>query len=171
MSETENEHSQLEQPAVQSRRTWVRGLLLGATLLVLGGVIGSSLTVMAINRQRDAERREGPNIPERLVRRLTSEMDLSAKQTEQIHAIVSEHHEAIRRLHEEMRPLAQNEMRAMKEEIASVLTPDQRTHWERRWKEMSEKMRKRREQERDRRGDGPRYRNPDGSPRRERGPR
>ena len=153
MSESGNEHSPIE-PAVGGRRAWVKGTLLGVALLVMGGVIGSSLTVMAIKQQADRDRRERPNMPTRLVERLTREMDLSHEQTQQVEVIVSKRAGAIRRLHEEMRPLAQQEMRAMKEEIASILTPEQRAYWDRRWEEQSEKMRRRREQERERRGAG-----------------
>jgi Spy/CpxP family protein refolding chaperone len=159
MSDTEHEH--IEPPIAQSRRAWVRGALLGATLLVFGAIIGSSLTVMAIKRQRDAERREGPSRTTRLVDTLTSEMDLTEDQTEQINAIVSRHDEAMHEIFRTFRGEAQSEMQAMKDDIANVLTPEQKAYWQQRWDEQMEKWRKRREEERSRRGEASRRRSGD----------
>ena len=164
MSEHDDELGPITQPLMQSRRTWVRGLLLGVTLLVIGGLIGSSLTVIAIKLQRDRDRFEHSRMLQRAVERITSEMALSGEQKSQINAIAALHQEILGEIQREFKKEAQTEMHSMKDEIAKVLTPDQLVHWDKNWSDIMEKSqdrigdRDRDDRDRDRRDYGESYR-------------
>lgn len=158
MSEDE-EIEPISEAMMRSRRTWLKGLLLGVALIVLGGVIGSSLTVMAIKQQRDRDRFEQSKMLPRLVERVTNDMDLSGQQKSQIDAIVLSHQRSLDDIHHEFRHEAEAEISELKEGIAAVLTPDQQVYWEKDWSKMLEKTqgqrgdRNRDDHDRDRRED------------------
>jgi BMFP domain-containing protein YqiC len=135
-------HTAFSQPV---RRAWVRGTLIGTALLLCGAVIGSALTVIAVNRAIDNRRNNPDAMPARVAEKLTAELGLEPAQSEKVQAIIERHHEKLREIRSTFWRTTQTELRAMEEEILAALTVEQREQFEARWKELMKRERERRE--------------------------
>jgi len=101
--------------------------------LLCGLVIGSGATVLLI---RGAVQRmvEHPDLlPERVLQRMDSQLDLDDGQRAAIEAIVAERVAAFRAIRARVRPEIQAEFDSLREEVSEVLTPEQRKEWEARF--------------------------------------
>ncbi len=128
--------------------------------LLSGIVIGSGLTLMIKGPDKTET---PPALPEefsrRMVEHLTRELNLTPEQGEKIQPVVESHMKVIDAYREEARPKIRTELDTMNEEILSILDDQQQQIW----KDKIERMKKRFQEMRQRRGDGDRR--GDGPPR------
>ena len=133
--------------------TRFRAVLLIVAVFLAGAAVGGAIGAWAAHsgaRFPWSGRGGGPG--ERFfARRMAERLDLDAGQRGQLEAIIAESHERMRALKQEFRPRFVAVKKGAREEIARILTPEQREEFER--LASKHKERRRRHQ---RRGPGPR---------------
>lgn len=108
---------------------WWRAALFGAVLLLCGAAIGSAATMQFV-RQKAVEARNNPgHFPDRVVDRMTRNLDLSAEQATQIRAIFENNHETLRSIRRESRQRMDEVFAEIRGEVTAVLTPEQAEKW------------------------------------------
>ncbi len=122
-----------------SRRLWGRGALIGAVILLCGMVIGGGLTSFVVWRRVQNSVMNPRVMPARIVDHMRGPLDLTDEQAQQLHEIFTRHHSRFEELRKEMEPLVEEELEAIRTEVAAVLTPEQLEKWNRRF----DRMRKR----------------------------
>lgn len=110
--------SQLPKPP----RTWLT-LLVGATLLITGGVIGAGITVQIVKLRMEQAQSQAMDAPgemsRRIAERMTRELDLTPEQAEQFRAAFEKHHQGMRTL-----------FGTLQDDIQEILTPEQQERWQ-----------------------------------------
>jgi hypothetical protein len=111
------------------RKRW--HLILAAVLiLICGMIIGSALTVgIVVNRIHHFMHHPG-EAPERITRHLDRKLGLTEEQEKAIQRIVSDRHENLSAIREEVFPRIQSEFKAAEAEIRAVLDPEQKREWD-----------------------------------------
>jgi hypothetical protein len=103
----------------------------GLVILLAGIVIGVS-SILIVQWRFIKGPRPGPEIMvNRMVRGLQHELDLSRQQRDKIEPIIHKHMSKLDEIRRNARPLIEQEMRLMNEEIALILNPEQKILWER----------------------------------------
>ena len=115
------------------RRSPWRGILLGLAILFCGAAIGTgttSIVTKKITRKHILEAWRGsPRMSELMANRIERVLDLSPEQAEQVQGIVKERMGAVREIVEERRPLIDEQLKLMKDEVAGVLNEEQAEKW------------------------------------------
>lgn len=151
---TPPEDSPQAAPVRPARRAWFRAILAGTALLLCGAVIGSSVAVFVVKRAVDNRRNNPESMPARAAQRITNDLDLDPEQQTHVQAIVDRRHERLGEIRREFGQASRTELRAMHEEIAAILTTEQRARWDQRWEDLMERERERREKWEKKRRDG-----------------
>jgi Spy/CpxP family protein refolding chaperone len=110
-------------------RSRLGALLLLVATFVLGGLLGGTLTSMA-ERREHGRRPSGPRPG--YVERIGRDLDLSAEQKEKIQAVLDKHQPTMDSLWTELRqrfPQLDSERVAVRQEVFSLLTPDQQARY------------------------------------------
>ena len=122
----------------RARRRWLRTILLGIVILLCGMVIGGALTLHFRWPRLLLARHSWERMPEHIVERMRSELDLTAEQQREIEEILAKHHGAMESIRTEVEPRVEAQLDSMRREIDAVLTPEQAA----RWSEHFERMRR-----------------------------
>lgn len=118
--------------------------VLGVVLIFVLGIVCGSLATHALYNYRiesiitgKAESRE-----EAIVNRLDRKLDLDDRQEEQVRAIVHEAQEGIKALRTTLRPQTEEIIEKAQARIRTILTPEQRSIYEKMIAERKERIRK-----------------------------
>lgn len=122
-----------------SRRSWLRTTVFSVALLLSGAVIGSGVTVMVIHQRFDEARKHPEWLSRRMVDHFREKLDLTDQQTKQIREIFSDTRQRTQALRREQRTEAQAIMQQMHDDVAAVLTPEQREKWDEWFKRVRER--------------------------------
>jgi Spy/CpxP family protein refolding chaperone len=125
-------------PLPRRRRRWGRTVLLGALILACGMVVGAALTMHLRWPRLLRAAHPWERAPERIVSRMSGQLDLTQEQETQIQGILAKHHLAMEGIRTEVEPRVEAQMDSMRREVEGVLTPEQA----RRWTDRFEKMRR-----------------------------
>jgi Spy/CpxP family protein refolding chaperone len=110
-------------------RRWVR--IFAALLIFFGGMVcGGGLAVIVAVRNIRHAIHHPEEVPGRITRYLTRRLDLTADQADQVERDIAEcqmHLQAIRR---ENQPRVSAELLLLRQRVAQVLTPEQRSKWD-----------------------------------------
>jgi len=101
-------------------------------LVFLLGVLTGALVTYKVYQHRleGIMKGEPKTMSEFIVRRLDRELDLDAKQLEQLRAIVEETHAEMKRVRRQFRPQIEEILARSQEKIRVLLRPDQREKYE-----------------------------------------
>ncbi len=113
-------------PAPRRRFRWLRTLL----VFIAGIVVGAALCVMVIVHRVEHAIHHPEDAPPRITKFLTRKLDLSPSQHDQVLAIIRQRQQSLLALRQEIRPKLNTQLDELRIEIDGVLTPDQRTEWE-----------------------------------------
>lgn len=98
------------------------GFVSGAVAGAVGGVAVLEWRIRTFLSQPE-------KLPDRVVEKLRSELDLSDEQARRVEAIVRERHTALMGILGEVRPRVDAELRRIEEDVAEVLDDGQRLRW------------------------------------------
>jgi hypothetical protein len=125
---------------MQRMHRW-RTAFLGLVILLVGMVIGGGVTLIAVRREV-VRPPVGPEVTsEQMVRGMRRELRLSPEQMREIEPVLEEHLARMHEIRMAARPQIGEELRAMNEEIMSVLDEEQRQIWMRRLDMMERELR------------------------------
>ena len=101
-------------------------------IVFLLGVLAGALVTYKVYQHRleGIMKGEPKTMSEFIVRRLDRELDLDAKQLEQLRAIVEETHAEMKRVRRQFRPQIEEILARSQEKIRVLLRPDQREKYE-----------------------------------------
>jgi len=101
-------------------------------IVFLLGVLAGALVTYKVYQHRleGIMKGEPKTMSEFIVRRLDRELDLDAKQLEQLRAIVEETHAEMKRVRRQFRPQIEEILARSQEKIRILLRPDQREKYE-----------------------------------------
>ena len=121
-----------------TRRRWLRSLLCGVLILVCGMVIGGA-TVGWFVHNRVMELIHTPEIlPEHLTGAMQRHLGLTDEQADEVLVIYNKYLERFLERRQQMRPLVEQDLASLHEEITQVLTPSQAEKWSKRFKKIKE---------------------------------
>lgn len=122
----------------RKRRPWLRGLAMGALILVCGMLIGGGLTLFAIGAHVHRATHHPEEIPPRAAKRVGRKLDLDKEQVRQLEEIFARRQAAIFNIRDRVAPELHLEFKRTRKEVAEILTPEQRQEWD----ELFDKLRK-----------------------------
>ncbi|MBN1424571.1 hypothetical protein JXA88_08445 [Candidatus Fermentibacteria bacterium] len=123
------EHASVQSP----KRFRGRMALYGAVLLICGMIIGAGVMASVLWERFQHSVRDPKGMPERIAEDMRQGLQLSDAQADQIKAIMERHRDEFDEIRSEMEPRIQAHMDQVDAEIREVLTPEQRSEWERRF--------------------------------------
>ncbi|MBM3477080.1 MAG: hypothetical protein FJX75_27750 [Armatimonadetes bacterium] len=111
-------------------RVWLQ-VFLGLAILGCGMVIGSGGTLLVGRRILNPPSRQPAQIGRVISRHLTRRLNLTPPQQRQVRDLVRQHMERVNEIRQNGRRDAEQELDAMREDVAKVLTPQQAEAWRR----------------------------------------
>lgn len=111
------------------RRRWVTALLMAA-VFINGVVVGGGAMSIYIMSKAHENVATPEKMPDRVGEFLAGRLSLTDDQRVKIRSILNERQAAIEKIHFNIQPDLENELWQSREEIGKVLTPEQRTEWE-----------------------------------------
>ena len=118
------------------RRGKWKTVALGLAILLCGILIGAGGTVICVQKILVHAIHHPEEAPARITARLRKKLDLSDDQAVRVKAILSERQKAIQAIRRETQPKVMKEFEKTKEEVASILTPDQARLWRSRFEQL-----------------------------------
>jgi hypothetical protein len=109
-------------------RRWPRFALMGLIFLC-GGVVGAVVSRIATQKMFLSMLKHPEQVPDRILPRLNSSLQLTTEQSTLVDEIVRRHHQSMELIRARSHPETLAEFTAMSSEIAEVLTPEQRDRW------------------------------------------
>jgi Spy/CpxP family protein refolding chaperone len=108
-----------------------RQVLLGLLILVCGIAIGAGGTVVLAKRVLLGPQRKPPQqVGRALMQRLSGSLNLTPQQETQVREIMKRHFDRTAEIRAEARGEMEQELAAMRDEVAQVLTPEQQAKWQ-----------------------------------------
>lgn len=109
-----------------------RGMFVGllAAVFLSGGIAGAGIGWMIAQRQFLDDLRHPGRLPDRMTRMVRNELGLSEEQSKKVDEIMHKHHEVIEAIRAETRPRMVAEFNAIGNEVAQVLTEEQKVKWQ-----------------------------------------
>ena len=101
----------------------------GLVILLAGIVIGAAASLLMVWRVPMGPIPGPERTADRMIQGLRHELHLSPQQRRQIEPIIHKHIERLDQIRKDARPLIENELRRMNEEIAPILDDQQRALW------------------------------------------
>lgn len=114
--------------AIRQRRWFSFAML----VLVFGAgtVIGSGLTMIAVNDKYDAHWKNAPpRSCDRVLPAMQRELNLSEEQAAKVTTILDEHDKAMGKIWIDMGPKWREQLKRLEDQVNGVLTTDQQTKW------------------------------------------
>jgi hypothetical protein len=130
-----------ELPAPPKKRR-LRSIALGLVILICGGVLGSGITLVVVQRTMEVIQTPG-EAPKRIAERMRRKLDLSPEQTSQVLAILKEREQGIRSTLREIEPKIEEELMKTREQVSGTLNPAQAKKWCKRFDYLHERWRSR----------------------------
>jgi hypothetical protein len=115
-------------PTRKSSRVWLQ-VFLGLAILGCGMVIGAGATVLVGRRLLNPPSKQPAQISRAIAGHLSRRLRLTPQQQRQVRDIIREHMERVNDLRNQSRRDAEQELDAMRDDVAKVLTPDQARAW------------------------------------------
>ena len=110
-------------------RRWLR--IVAALIIFFGGMIcGGGLTVIVAVRNIRHYVHHPEEVPARITKYLTRRLDLSGDQADTVQHLIAKHQANLQAIRREVHPRVTMELSTLHNEIADVLTPDQRDKWD-----------------------------------------
>ena len=122
--------------APRPRRSWLRAFALTGVIFLSGIVVGATTASYALWFQNSHANRESRFREDRFIRHVEQQFDLSQEQRQRIHAIVRQHHEALKQIRGETEPRIREVFESMRYEIESVLSLRDFQKWDRQFERM-----------------------------------
>ncbi|MCH7910608.1 MAG: EF-hand domain-containing protein [Candidatus Hydrogenedentes bacterium] len=122
--------------APRPRRSWWRAFALTGVIFLSGIVVGATTASYALWFQNSHANRESRFREDRFIRHVERQFDLSQEQRQRIHAIVRQHHEALKQIRGETEPRIREVFESMRYEIESVLSLSDFQEWDRQFERM-----------------------------------
>lgn len=94
-----------------------------------GSVIGSGLTMIAVNDKYDARLKNPPSCRDHVLPAMQRELDLSEDQATKVKAILTDHDRAMGKIWMDMGPKWREQLKRLEEQVNGVLTADQQAKW------------------------------------------
>lgn len=119
------------EPEVVSAMRQRRWLSLAMMVLIFGSgtVIGSGLTMIAVNDKYDARMRNPSASCDHVLPVMQRELQLSTEQSAEVRTILTEHDKAVGKLWTEMRPKFREQLKQLEDQVNGVLTTEQQEKW------------------------------------------
>ncbi|MDH3716754.1 MAG: hypothetical protein OES79_01410 [Planctomycetota bacterium] len=111
-------------------RVWTT-VLLAVVIFVAGAAVGGGATVLVGLRRLEHALQHPQMMPQRITDRLTRRLDLSPDQAARVRQIVTQRQATFEEIRREMYPRVTAELDRARDEIAEVLTDEQRAQWQR----------------------------------------
>ena len=109
-------------------RRWPRFVLMGLIFLS-GGVVGAVVSRIVTQKMILAMLKHPERVPDRILPRLNSSLQLTTEQSQLVDEIVRRRHRSMESIRAKSYPETLAEFKAMRSEIANILTVEQRKHW------------------------------------------
>ena len=110
-----------------------------ALFLFCGFVMGAGVTVFIMNNSIREFWTRPEKLPDRLLTRMDNNLGLSDAQHEAAARIIHEHFEAFNDIRSRFYPEIQSELDRMRNDIAAILSDEQRALWEEKFDNLREK--------------------------------
>jgi len=120
----------VDTPLNPPRRALWKTLALSGALLMSGVIIGVGLTLIGIRHRLDDFRSRPDLLSQRMVQRMSKDLQLTDKQTDEIKKIFASTREEADAMRQRNRAQAQAFFREFQNKVAQVLTPSQQKEWE-----------------------------------------
>ncbi len=121
--------------APSARERW-QLLLLGLVLLLCGVAIGAAGTVLFWHYHMRHVFEHPERIPGQITDRLEAGLRLTPDQRGRIEKIIHQHHEKLMAFHQQEFARMDAEIKALRDEIAAVLTPEQAKQWQENYQDL-----------------------------------
>jgi hypothetical protein len=122
------------------RRFRRKHVLRGLAILVLGMVIGSTVTAHFGHRLMMRALGDPARMADRLHRRLQSELNLTPEQDRKVGIILAAHAATVSGIMADTFPRIQKQFDLMHDQVRAELTPDQAATWDRRYEQMKNRF-------------------------------
>ncbi len=119
------------------RRRWL-SLMLAIVIFTSGFVAGGGITLVTLRNTLLYWVHHPEEFPPRAAARLRSKLDLTGEQTRRVEAILRRRQAVLQTIRREVQPRVIAELDLVEQEIAEVLTPEQRERWHARFTELRE---------------------------------
>ncbi len=123
-----------------ARRRRLKTVLLGLAILFFGMIIGGGITLHIGHVMILHTLNPGDEMAEHIGRRIDRKLDLSADQRSRVDAIVRRRVAAFREILDDAYPRILEQIRLMHDEVARVLTEEQRMEWNAHVEEMRRRL-------------------------------
>jgi hypothetical protein len=121
-------------PPPRRKRRWLAAILI-FFVFVAGMMVGSGLTIaVAVHKLRYAIHHP-EEVPARITAVLSRRLSLSRDQALTVEGLIAKRQSRFQEIRREVQPQVQIELDGLREEIAGVLTSEQREKWERLYSE------------------------------------
>ncbi|HVX62357.1 MAG TPA: hypothetical protein VHC19_17195 [Pirellulales bacterium] len=119
------------EPEVASAMRQRRWLSLAMMVLIFGSgtVIGSGLTMIAVNDKYDARMKNPSASCDHVLPVMQRELQLSDEQSAEVKTILTEHDKAVGKLWTDMRPKFREQLKQLENQVNGVLTTEQQEKW------------------------------------------
>jgi len=117
-------------PIATPRRRWP-GILLSLVIFAGGLMVGSGLSIaIAVHHIRYGGYHP-EQAPPRIAAFLARRLDLDSKQAQQVEQLIAKHQANLEAIRRDVGPRVDAEIAALRQDIAAILTPEQRSKWDR----------------------------------------
>lgn len=126
------------------RRAWTRPLALagvGVLIFVCGGVAGYALSVQSLKKEM-SERRDPIKVRPEIITYWKEHLSLNDVQSEEMNEILKAHFARISELRKSVVPEIERENDALRDKVSTILEPEQREAWLKRWEQIREMFRR-----------------------------
>lgn len=136
-AKTDNTTNEEPRHPLSANRTprW-RSLLLGAVIFISGIIIGAGVSIGIAWRANQIAYQKPERVVQRIYSRANQFLDLTSEQEPRIKAIMQNRLHRILEIRSEILPVMQEELHAMRDEVAAELTGEQKERWIQRFEVM-----------------------------------
>ena len=115
--------------ATAIRQRWWVSLAIMVLVFSSGTVIGSGLTMIAVNDKYDAKLKNPPSSCDHVLPAMQRELELSDDQSARVKTILADHDKAMGKIWLDMRPKVREQLKHLEDQVNGVLSTDQQTKW------------------------------------------
>jgi hypothetical protein len=124
-------------PRPRPRWRWL-ALFLAVVIFASGFIAGGGITLVTLRNTLLYYVHHPEQFPPVAAARLRSKLDLTDEQTRQVDEILRKRQAALQAIRREVQPRVLAELDLVEQEVAKVLTPEQRERWHKRFGELRE---------------------------------
>lgn len=116
-----------------SRRSWLLAVFLMSAVFLFGAIVGAVVTGRFLWKKHIDSLQRPRFETSRMMRHMQDNFNLTDEQVEQLSTILSNHHQKIETIREEVRAEVEPEIESLRREVDTVLTPEQAKQWDARF--------------------------------------